>query len=65
MTTEETIESQTQSVSLLEELPNYAESQRVVASMSMLDEVAAESARLAEGPDPTKWTRCRRRKFGD
>ena len=28
------------------ELPNYAENQRVVAEMSMLDEVAAGAARL-------------------
>ena len=46
--TAETIESQTQSVSLHAELPNYAENQRVVAEMSLLDEVAAEAARLAE-----------------
>ena len=44
----ETIESQTQSASLYAELPNYAENQRVIAEMSMLDEVAAEAARLAE-----------------
>ena len=46
--TAETIESQTPSVSLFAELLNYAENQRVVTEMSMLDEVAAEAARLAE-----------------
>ena len=30
------------------ELPNFTENQRVVEEMSMLDEVAAEAARLAE-----------------
>ena len=45
--TAETIESQTQSVSLYAELPNNAENQRVVAGTSMLDEVAAEAARVA------------------
>ena len=46
--TAETIESQTQPESLFAELPNNAENQRVVAEMSMLDEVTAEAARLAE-----------------
>ena len=46
--TAETIESVSQSGSLYAELRNYAENQRVVAAMSMLDEVAAEAARLAE-----------------
>ena len=46
--TAETIESQTQPESLFTELPNNAENQRVVAEMSMLDELTAEAARLAE-----------------
>ena len=45
--TAETIESQSQSASPLAEKPNYAENQRVVAEMRMLDEVAV-AARLAE-----------------
>ena len=47
MKTAETIESQTQSVRLYAELPNYAEKQREAAKMNMLD-VAAEAARMAE-----------------
>ena len=46
--TVETIESQTQSVFLYAELPNYAEKQREAAKMNMLDEVAAEAARMTE-----------------
>ena len=46
--TAETIESQTHSVLLYAELPNCAEEQREAAKMNMLDEVAAEAARMAE-----------------
>ena len=46
--TAETIESQTLSGLLYSELPNFAENQRVLAEMSMFDEVAAEATRLAE-----------------
>ena len=45
--TAETVESVSQSESLFGELPNYAENQRVLAEMGMLDEVA-EAARFAE-----------------
>ena len=45
--TAETIESQTQSV-LLYWLPNNAEEQREATRKNMLDEVAAEAARMAE-----------------
>ena len=44
--TAETIESVSQLGSPYAELPNYADNQRVLAEMSMLDEVAAEAARL-------------------
>ena len=40
------------------ELPNYAENQRVLAEMSMLDEVAAEAARLAEAPTTGRYKYC-------
>ena len=43
--TSETIKSVSQTESLHAELPNYAEKQRELADMSMLDEVAAEAAR--------------------
>ena len=46
--TAETIESQTQSVLLYEELQNYAEKQREAAKKNMFDEVAAEAAGMAE-----------------
>ena len=45
--TAETFESVSQSESLFGELPNYAENQRVLAEMGMLDETA-EAARFAE-----------------
>ena len=41
-------QSQTQSVLLYAELPNFTEKQRETAKMNLLDEVAAEAARLAE-----------------
>ena len=44
----ETIESQTQPRLLYFELPHYAENQRALTEMSMLDEAAVEAARLAE-----------------
>ena len=46
--TAETIESSTQSVPLHAGLPTYAENQRAVVEMTMLDEVVAEAARLGD-----------------
>ena len=46
--TTETIKSSSQPGQLYSGLPNYSENQRVKFEMSMLDEIAAEAAALAE-----------------